>query len=334
MNTDATRRSPDLSVVVVSYNTRDLLRRCLAGALAEADLLDLEVIVVDNASSDGSAAMVANEFPRVRLVASGENLGFAAANNLAFGLCRGRHVLMLNPDAVARRGALVRAVQRLDASPRVAAAGARILGPDGSLQPSARRFPSLLDEALTLTGLAARYPRSRFFGRFDRTWADPLQEAPVDWVPGAFLIVKREVLDEVGRFDEAFFLYYEEVDLCRRIRAAGHEIRYWPDLVVEHIGGASSKTQDSMAVSRKGTQLTLWRMRSALLYWRKHHGAVTAWAAATLESAFHRLRAQRHAGAADADRRQRHEESARQVALMARAWADTGGGRVSPSRPW
>lgn len=334
MNAVSRRPGPDLSVVVVSYNTRDLLRRCLAGVLAEADLLDLEVLVVDNASSDGSAAMVATEFPQVHLVASGENLGFAAANNLAFRRCRGRHVLMLNPDAVARRGSLARAVHRLDATPWVGAAGARILGPDGSLQPSARRFPSLLDEALTLTGLAARYPRSRFFGRFDRTWADPMQEASVDWVPGAFLVVRRDVLDEVGHFDEAFFLYYEEVDLCRRIRAAGHEIRYWPDLVVEHIGGASSKTQGSMTVSRKGSQLTLWRMRSGLLYWRKHHGAPTAWAAATLESVFHRIRARLHARAADDDRRLRREESARQVRLMATAWVETSGGRVSPARPW
>ncbi len=325
---------PDLSVVVVSFNTSDLLRKCLQGVDAQAGDLSLEILVVDNASRDASADMVAAEFPHVRLIRSAANLGFAAANNLAFAKARGRYVLLLNPDAVARPGTLARAVARMDASPKVGAAGARLLGPDGSLQPSARCFPSIVDEALTLSGLAARFPQSRFFGRFDRTWADPMQDARVDWVPGAFVIVRREILEAVGNFDEAFFLYYEEVDLCRRISAAGHEIWYWPELVVEHIGGACSKTQQSMNVSRKGTQLTLWRMRSGLLYWRKHHGAIGAWCAATLESAWHRLRARRHVSASSQERRDRYEESMSQVTLMAQAWAETAGGRISPARPW
>ena len=119
-----------------------------------------------------------------------------------------------------------------------------------SSEPAARQFPSVFNDFLALSGLAARFPRSRLFGRFDRTWAPVTQAADVDWVPGAFAIIRREVLDQVGRFDERFFLYYEEVDLCRRIKSAGWRIRYWPDIVVHHWGGESSKTLTGQAISR------------------------------------------------------------------------------------
>lgn len=329
----------DLSVLIVSFNTRDLLRDALRSLLGECreaarDELEVEVLVLDNASRDGSADMVAAEFPEVRLVRSPSNLGFAAANNRLFPMAGGRLVALLNPDARLRPGTLRRAIERMDAEPGVGAAGGRLVGSDGSPQPSARQFPSALNDLLTLSGLAARFPRSRFFGRFDRTWADATEPAEVDWVPGAFLVLRREVLAQVGHFDEDFFLYYEEVDLCRRIRAAGHSIWYWPDLVIEHVGGASAKTIRHLGISSAGAQLTLWRMRSALLYHRKHHGAVGAWLAATTESAWHAIRARRHARASDPGRRAKHEESSRILHLMEQAWRDTFGGVVSPPRPW
>jgi GT2 family glycosyltransferase len=329
------RRSlPDVSVIVVSYNTRDLLRRCLASVARGAARLSVEIIVIDNASADGSAAMVTREFPSVSLIASAVNLGFAAANNLGFARARGRHLLLLNPDAVPAPGALARSVQLMDADPRIGVGGGRLVGADGSAQPSARTFPGLLTEVFTFTGLSARYPRSRLFGRLDRTWADPSRPADVDWVPGAYAIIRRSALDAVGGFDERFFLYYEEVDLCRRMKAAGFAVRYWPDVVIMHHGGASARTVQGLALTSSGTQLALWRMRSQLLYYRKHHGALAARAVHALESAWHGLRARRHTRGTGTTAWTKAAESAAVGALLAQAWRDTRGGRLAPPVPW
>ncbi len=319
----------DVSVIVVSYNTREILRRCLARLAEELATVDGEVIVVDNASADGSADMVADEFPAVQLVRSTVNLGFAAGNNRGFALARGRYVVLLNPDAFLGSGALARALAHMERSPRVGIAGGRLQDPAGRLQPSGRLFPSLLNELMVISGLAARYPRSRLFGRFDRTWADPDQAAQVDWVPGAFTIIRGRALGETGGFDERFFLYYEEVDLCRRMVQAGYEVWYWPDVVVTHIGGASSKTVKAHEFSCAGSQLTLWRLRSALLYYRKHHGRTAAWGLAALESLWHRLRI-----AANAFNPLKHESSRRRIGLVRQAWTDTAGGVLCPPRPW
>jgi len=327
-------QSPDVSVVIVSFNTRDLLRECLQTLDREAGGVRYEAIVVDNASRDGSADMVAAEFPTVRLVRSDVNLGFAAANNRGFEVATGRYVVLLNSDAFPHPGALPRAVEKMDADPGVGLAGGRLVGRDGAWQPSARMFPSPLNDLLNLSGLASRYPQSRFFGRFDRTWADPMAATPVDWVPGAYAIIRRPVLEQVGYFDERFFLYYEEVDLCLRIKAAGYAIWYWPEIVVVHLGGESSKTVKRLSMSSAGSQLTLWRMRSALLYYRKHHGLSGAWLAKTIEAGWHGVRAWRNGSRAGADAVAKAEESRAIVALLEQAWRETHGGSVSPPRPW
>lgn len=324
---------PDVSIVVVSFNTRDLLRRCLQTVEAESGGLSVETLVVDNVSRDGSADMVESEFPQVKLIRSDVNLGFAGANNRAFPLATGRYVVLLNSDAFLRPGALARSVQYMDADPRIGLGGARLVGRDDSWQPSARMFPSPLLEFYMLSGLSARFPRSRVFGRMDRTWADQNEPAEVDWVPGAFSIIRADVLRQVGYFDEQFFLYFEEVDLCRRIRRAGYKICYWPDVVVEHWGGESSKTVERLAVSKSGTQLTLWRMRSELLFYRKHHGA-SAWLVARQEILWHRLRAWRNGLRGGSDAAGKKDDSVRTIDLMRQAWRDTRGGRVSPERPW
>jgi GT2 family glycosyltransferase len=327
-----TRPVPDVSVVIVSFNTRDILRSCLGSLEQAAGGRDIEIIVVDNASRDGSADMVAAEFPAVTLVRSPLNLGFAAGNNVALGQARGRYLILLNPDTLLDRSALDRAIAHMDAEPTVGLGGGRLLNRDGSDEPAARQFPSVFNDFLALSGLAARFPRSRLFGRFDRTWAPVAQAADVDWVPGAFAIVRREVLGQVGHFDERFFLYYEEVDLCRRIKDAGWRIRYWPDIVVHHWGGESSKTLSDQAISRSGSQLVLWRMRSALLYYRKQHGRLAPWAAAQLEIGWHAMR--RAKARLAGGNPEKSAESARVVSLMRQAWTETAGGRVSPSRPW
>jgi hypothetical protein len=135
---------------------------------------------------------------------------------------------------------------------------------------------------VVLSGLAARFPKSRLFGAFDRTWASPDRKAEVDWVPGAFSIMRREALAQTGLFDPRFFLYCEEVDLCRRIKAAGFRVLYWPDVVVTHIGGESGRQLTTLKFSDSEAQVVLWRMRATLLYFRKHHGFLARGASAGL----------------------------------------------------
>jgi hypothetical protein len=320
----------DLSVVIVSYNTRDLLRECLRSVEREAPGIRTEILLVDNNSSDGSPQMVETEFPGVELIRSQINLGFGAANNLALERAQGQYIVLLNSDAFLSNGCLRRACDHMDTQPRAALGGGRLVGRDFSWQPSARMFPCVLSDALVLTGLAAKFPRSRFFGHFDRTWADPMQPSQADWVPGAFAIIRAKVLREVGLFDPRFFMYGEEVDLCRRIKTAGYEIWYWPDIVVTHIGGESSR---QMRDDGGGAQVVNWRMRSTLLYYRKHHGGM-AWLAKWLEVVLYRVSALRNRFSSDPIRQARSHTRRSLAVAMRSAWIETEGGRTSPPRPW
>jgi GT2 family glycosyltransferase len=323
----------DVSLIIVSFNTRDVLRESLKSVERERDNLGIEIFVVDNNSQDGSVEMVETEFPHVRVLKSEVNLGFGAANNLALELARGRFVVLLNSDAFLCHDALRISVQYMTEHSDVGLAGGRLVGPDFEWQPSARLFPSILSDFLVLSGLAYKFPKSRFFGRFDRTWADPSQPAEVDWVPGAFSVIRADALQKVGFFDPDFFLYSEEVDLCRRIQDAGYRIMYWPDIMVVHIGGESSRQIGPMEISSTGAQLTRWRMRSTLLYYRKHHG-VKAWAIKMLELAFYRFIELRNDLSRDKNRKERARQSRNLARLLHQAWEDTNGGRVSPPRPW
>jgi GT2 family glycosyltransferase len=320
-----------LSVLVVTYNSRRLIGALLSQLQPQLLALDAEVLVIDNASHDGTADEVLTCYPWARLVRSEHNLGFAAGNNLGALHARGDMLLLLNPDALPEPDAIVEGLRLMHAHPEVGMAGGRLLDPGGATQPSARMFPTLFQEFAVLSGLAARFPRSRLWGRFDRTWADPDAAAIVDWVPGAFAFIRARTFTQLSGFDERFFLYYEEVDLCRRLQAAGLQIQYWPQLRVQHIGGESAKTVQGQKVSRTGTQLSLWRVRAGLLYYRKHHGLATAWAVNRLEQTWHRLRgwnAQRRGQTGKA------EESGALVSVLRQAWRETMGGRVSPPRPW
>ncbi len=323
----------DLSIIIISFNTREVLRESLQSIDRERGSLRIETFVVDNNSHDGSVAMVETEFPQVRVLRSQVNLGFGAANNVALELAQGRYVLLLNSDAFLLPHSLRLSVQHMDDNPSVGLAGGRLVGRDMTLQPSARMFPTVFSDFLVMSGLAYKYPHSKFFGRFDRTWADPMLPAEVDWVPGAFSIIRREALQKVGFFDPEFFLYSEEVDLCRRIQQAGYKIMYWPDIVVIHIGGESSRQIKTLEMSSAGAQLVRWRMRSTLLYYRKHHGAA-AWRAKLLELTLYHLTALRNAFSRNPLRRERVARNRNLARLMHQAWADTRGGRTSPTRPW
>jgi len=158
----------DVSIVIVSFNTLSVLRECLQSAYREVGSLRVQIIVVDNASTDASPEMIAREFPDVVLIRSEVNLGFGRANNLGFGSVHGRYVVLLNSDAFLTDGALERSVAHMDAKPDAGLGGGRLIGRDGSQQPSARMFPTVWNDLIVLSGLASRFPQSRFFGRFDR----------------------------------------------------------------------------------------------------------------------------------------------------------------------
>ena len=335
-----------VSVIVISFNTRDLLRQCLTSLRDECARLSqgstAEILVVDNASRDGSAEMVAAEFSGagvpVRLIKSNVNLGFGVANNRAIESALGYHLVQLNSDAFLHPGALACALAHMDADPTAAIGGAKLVGPsragnDGAWQPAARSFPSILRDAFVLTSLASRFPRSRIFAAAERTWADPNQSAEVDWVTGAFMILRREALAKTGLFDPAFFLYCEEVDLCRRVKAAGFRVLYWPDIVVTHLHGASSRQVGEQVFSENETQIVLWRMRSTFLYYRKHHGA-KVWMARWLEESLYTLRFLRNRFSPSPPRRERARQAMQLLGLLRCAWKDTRGGRVSPPSPW
>jgi N-acetylglucosaminyl-diphospho-decaprenol L-rhamnosyltransferase len=263
----------DLSIVILSWNVRDLLRQCLESVARNRPLsadhppLATEIIVVDNASGDGSMEMVRAEFPDVRLIANQANRGYTGGNNDGIAAATGRYVMILNPDTRVLDGALTAMVAYADAHSDVGVVGPQLLNPDGSVQSSRRRFPTLMTGLFESTWLQPLAPRNvlRRYYVLDQP-DDAIQE--VDWLFGACFLVRREVIQQVGALDEDFFMYSEEMDWCRRIRQAGWKVVYLPQAQVIHYGGKSS---DQVAAQRH-----IYFQTSKVRYFRKHHGALTA----------------------------------------------------------
>jgi GT2 family glycosyltransferase len=262
----------DLSIVVVSYNTRDLTLTALASAFrsVEASNLVYQVLVVDNASPDGSADAVRQAFPQVTLIANDENRGFAAASNQGLTASAGRHVVLLNPDTEVLDDALAQLVRFLDACPTAGACGPSLQYPDGGFQHNAFRFPGLAQTFLDFFPLHWRIMESRLNGRYPRRLYDRGQPFPIDHPLGACLMVRRAAIDQVGPLDEGYFMYSEEIDWCRRMKRAGWGITCVPEArVVHHAGQATRQFRDAMFVA-------LWRSR--LRYFDKYHGPTFRWA--------------------------------------------------------
>lgn len=224
--------SCDLSVVIVSYNVRGFLAACLAGLSAAAAPLAWEAVVIDNASPDGSADVVARDFPQMHLIRNGANVGFARANNQGLAASSGHYMLLLNADTVVAEGALARLVAFMDAHPEAAACSPRLLRPDGTPQPYAFGCDPTLGYLLRrgLNRLLFRRPLH------DWTVSDVIA---VDWVSGACLLVRREVVDRIGGLDEQIFMYFEDNDWCLRMRQAGWKVYFNPQVEITHIGGQS-----------------------------------------------------------------------------------------------
>lgn len=232
---------PAVSIIIVNWNTREILRDCLKSVYENAGPVDLRVIVVDNASTDGSVEMVKSEFGRVQLIANSENRGFAAANNQGMAVAMGRYVLLLNSDTLVLDGAIAKTVAFADAHPEAAVLGCRVLNRDRSVQPTCFLYPSLLNLLLDVTGLSKMAPHSRFFGRARMTWWTRDDVREVEVVTGCFMLVRREAIDRVGVMDDGFFMYGEETDWCYRFRQAGWKVLFAPCGQIIHLGGASSR---------------------------------------------------------------------------------------------
>jgi GT2 family glycosyltransferase len=254
----------DVSIVIVSWNARDYLVKCLRSIEETRGYLMLEVIVVDNSSSDGSPEAVMGQFPWVQLIQSGANLGFARGNNIGIERSTGRYVCLINSDVVLLKGCIQRLMEFMDAHPTVGLAGPRILNADGTLQISMRRSPSLCanwGQALFLDRsplLSAFFPRIEI----EPSWDDGVREAAVLY--GMFWMASRRALEQVGGLDEDYFMYGEDVDWCRRFHAAKWRVIYYPPSEAIHFGGASSAVAP--------VKYFIENRKSRLLYFEKNHG--------------------------------------------------------------
>jgi GT2 family glycosyltransferase len=249
----------DLSIIIVSWNVRDLLEKCLSSIFNNVHNINYEVFVVDNDSIDETSKMVLEKFPRVNLIRSKKNLGFAGGNNLAIREAKGKYILLLNPDTEIIDGAMERMVKFMRSRPEVGIAGPKIFNPNKTLQPSVRRFPTIIDQLLIFLKFTHFLPNIGPLKRYFATDFDYTQPNEVDQVMGAFFMVKREVFDKIGLLDEKFHLWFEEVDFCRRAKNAGYKIMYNSEAKIIHYGGQSFK--------QRMTLIKQWLFFKSMVYY-------------------------------------------------------------------
>jgi GT2 family glycosyltransferase len=269
---------PDLSVIIVSYNTCQLLDECLA-SLLEADQphAGTEIVVVDNASSDGSQAMVREKYPQVRLLVAEENKGFSAANNMGAAVTQGSNLLLLNSDTRLSRQALVQPLQYLQDHPEVGAITVRLVYPNGQRDPDNHRgFPTPWNALCHFSGLSRLFPHKPRFNGYFHSYADFNHTHAVEVIAGSFMMMPRDLVDQLGGWDETYFFYGEDIDLCYRIHDAGYEIIYYPHVEVLHYKGASSglrKESADIAQPLKETRVKVAResVRAMKIFYRKFY---------------------------------------------------------------
>jgi N-acetylglucosaminyl-diphospho-decaprenol L-rhamnosyltransferase len=270
--------APDVSLIVVSHNTRGHLERCLS-ELGSGH----EVIVVDTGSTDGSQELVSDRFPHARLLVLAGNPGYGGASNAGIRLASGRHLLVMNGDAWPLPHAVERLVEFADGEPSAGVVGPRLLDPNRTLQPSVRGFPTLWRLATEYLFLRRLAPRSRAFNAFYGSGFDHSSRREADFVTGAVMLVRRQMLDEIGGFDASFFMFNEEVDLCYRARKAGWSVVFWPGAEFVHVGGASTAAVWPLMYREQ--------LRSHLRFLAKHHGLREAERARKLLAEVMRIRA-------------------------------------------
>jgi len=259
--------SKPVDVLVVNFNTASLLQP-MFDALRRADSEQLaSYLVVDNASADNSLECLAKVCPEALLLSNDKNVGFGRANNQLLEHLQGKYALLLNTDSFVAADSLGKTIEYMDAHPECGVLGVRLVGREGDLQPSCRYFPTPLNVFVARTGLRRFFPWLKMVD--EMSW-DHGSVRECDWLPGCFYLVRREVLDQVGLFDPRYFLYYEEVDHCKRVKEAGWKVVFYPHTTVVHIGGESSRSVAELEAQSR--QISTYQIESELLYFRKHHG--------------------------------------------------------------
>ncbi|CAM2940673.1 glycosyltransferase family 2 protein [Paenibacillus sediminis] len=260
----------DVSILIVNYNTRELTMNCLDSVYASKTDYTYEVIVVDNASTDGSTAAIEERFPEVKLIPNNDNVGFAKANNQGMDIASGRYTLLLNSDTIVQPDTLQTMVSFMDEHPGVGASGCKVILPDGSLDKACKRgFPTPSASFYYAFGFSKLFPHNPRFNQYQLGYLDPNEAYPVDCLVGAFMLVRQEVIQQVGKLDETFFMYGEDIDWCYRIKQAGWEIHYYPATYIVHYKGASSR--------RKPYKIIYEFHRAMAVFHRKHYRQQYSW---------------------------------------------------------
>lgn len=252
-----------LSIVIVNYNTRDLLLQTLKSVFENPPSLNYEVYVIDNNSSDDSCKKVQESFSTVKLIKNTENVGFARANNQALRVAVGKYILLLNSDTVVRPKTLDTMLKLMEQNPRFGAAGCKVVLPDGKLDLACKRsFPTPFNSLCKMMGLSKLFPKSKRFSAYNLTYLDENKSYKVDCLVGAFMMVRKDTIDQVGYLDEDYFMYGEDIDWCYRIKKAGWEIYYYGETEIIHYKGASSK---------KNPKVLYEFYNAMLLFYDKHY---------------------------------------------------------------
>ncbi|MBU3091659.1 glycosyltransferase family 2 protein [Clostridium sp. CF011] len=255
----------DLSIVIVSYNTVDLLRDCLSSVIQNTENIEYEIWVVDNQSKDGSATMVESEFPQIKLIRNSINGGFSQANNLAIRQCRSsKYVLILNPDTIVPKGTLVECVDFMEKDKEIGCLGCKVVKVNGTLDKACKRgFPSPWNSLCYLMKLDKLLPNNKKFGGYNATFIHEDEESEIDSLVGAFMMLRKEAIEQVGLLDETFFMYGEDIDWCYRIKQAGWKNYYHPKVRIVHYKGESSKKQSTRMIGEFH--------KSMFIFYNKHY---------------------------------------------------------------
>lgn len=258
-----------VDILIVNYNTKELIKPMIEACVAAHQKMTPRYLVVDNASTDGSLGELQKFGLDQNLIVNKNNVGFGRANNQLLPLIKNDYILLLNTDAFIQPNALVDSIAFMERNKECGILGVKLICQDGEVQPSCRYFPSPFNIFLQRTGLSRLFRQVQLID--DPGW-DSESVSECDWVPGCFYFIRREVIDEIGLFDPSYFLYYEEVDHCKRAKAAGWKVMYSPHTAVVHIGGESAKHDGRL--SSKGRQLSILQVESEILFLRKHYGFI------------------------------------------------------------
>ncbi len=263
-------RAMDLSIIIVTYNSKKFIQRCINSLLASLPNLAREIIVVDNASQDGSIDLVRKDFPEIKLISNIRNLGYAKACNQGIKEAKGRYIFILNPDTGLSEGSLEGMIKFMDEHHRYGILGPKLLDKDGKMQFSCRAFPSYSTAFFNRYSLLTKiFPKSKYAERYLKTsWPhDSIQET--DWVSGAAMLIRKDCLNQIGNFDEDFFMYCEDIDICQRAKKNGWQVFYYPCLAFTHFIGGSIRNTSHLTI--------IWHHRSIWRYYKKYLKANIFW---------------------------------------------------------